>query len=46
MAKETKPIGDKAATVTVPSRTARVQKLRGTPATIQQTHVVRQEKAR
>lgn len=46
MAKTTLPISDKEATITVPDRTARVQKQRGTPKQVQYTHVIRQEKAR
>lgn len=46
MAKETLPLSDKGALVSVPDRTARVQRLRATPQEIQLTHVIRQEKAK
>lgn len=46
MAKVTLSGSVKSATITVPDRTARVQKLRETPQEIQLTHIVKQPKGR
>lgn len=44
MAKTKEKLTDKTSLISVPSRTARVRRTRGTPEKIQQTHIIRQAK--